>query len=213
MRRRLVREQPSLPVDHVIVAVADHPSDPRGLWPADFDLAGRLRTLTRIDVVMTDDTHDAGFRERLERELPGIDERRVEHPGTAARLVIPDGDPDRRVFVSRDREEELRQVTRAVRARTAATDTRPHGADRRRLLSTPAVPVPGATGPHGCAGAVSGLRCAAAGGRAVRRVTRSRVDRRPDWRHARERRRSAALRDDWPRRRRTDARRRRRRRA
>ncbi len=122
MRGRLVREQPSLPVDHVIIAVADHPSDPRGLWPADFDLAGRLRTLTRIDVVMTDDTHDAGFRERLERELPGIDERRVEHPGTASRLVIPGGDPDRRVFVSRDREEELRQVTRAVRARTAATD-------------------------------------------------------------------------------------------
>jgi RecB family exonuclease len=122
LRARLIATQPALPINHLIVAVADHPSDPRGLWPADFDLAGRLRGLVRIDVVMTDETHDAGFRERLERELPGIEETRREGASQDTRLVRPAGDdPDACVFVSRDREEELRQVARAIRARAVAT--------------------------------------------------------------------------------------------
>ena len=133
IRRELLRLQPALPIDHVIVAVADHPSDPRGLWPADFDLAGRLRGIHHLDIVMTDETHDAGFRDRLERELPGIEEDAAGiRPqgqiggGSGARpvahLVRPPGeDPDARVFVTRDREEELRQVARAIRVRAAAT--------------------------------------------------------------------------------------------
>ena len=76
LRRALVRGQPNVPFDHLVIAVADHPSDPRGLWPDDFDTIGRLQHLARVDVVMTDETHDAGFRERLERELPGIEEDR-----------------------------------------------------------------------------------------------------------------------------------------
>jgi hypothetical protein len=65
LRRLLLQEQPALPYDHLIVAVADQPSDIRGLWPADFDLLGRLKHLPRIDVVVTDAVHDAGFRARL----------------------------------------------------------------------------------------------------------------------------------------------------
>ena len=41
LRARLLAERPRWPVDHVVVAVADHPTDPRGLWPVDFDLLGR----------------------------------------------------------------------------------------------------------------------------------------------------------------------------
>jgi len=119
LRAQLLAHQPPLPYDHLVVAVADNPSDPRGLWPADFDLIGRLRALARIDVVMTDETHDAGFRERLEQELPGISEIRWADAPESAVIVRPDGTPDDDTlcFVSRDREEELRDVARAVRAR------------------------------------------------------------------------------------------------
>ena len=85
LRRRLIEAQPALPFDHVVVAVADRSSDLRGLWPADFDLIGRLHGIAAVDVVMTEETHDAGFRERLERELPGIEERAVSEEAGASR--------------------------------------------------------------------------------------------------------------------------------
>ena len=115
LRARLQADQPPLPIDHLVIAVADHPADPRGLWPADFDLIGRLHNLPRVDVVMTDEAHDAGFRERLEHELPGIAEARAADVPWAPRLVAPRG-AGRPVFVARDREEELRGVARTIRA-------------------------------------------------------------------------------------------------
>ena len=120
---RLLETQPKLPFDHLIVAVADHPSDPRGLWPADFDLIGRLQHLSTLDVVITDNLHDAGFRERIERELPGIVEERRAAAGSAARLQRPAGAAsDRIAHVSRDREEELRDVVRIIRMRAAGAN-------------------------------------------------------------------------------------------
>ena len=130
LRRRLLDDDLPSPVDHVIVAVADHPADPRGLWPADFDLLGRLRGVSRLDVVMTDETHDAGFRERIDRELPGIEEVqpdldvRPSGDRTTARPILvrpPGDDPDALCFVHRDREEELREVARTIRTRAART--------------------------------------------------------------------------------------------
>ena len=118
LREELLRSQPDLLFDQVIVAVADHPTDPRGLWPADFDLLGRLRGVKRVDVVLTDEVHDAGFRERLEHELPGIEDARHEGEPSGAVLVRPaGGEAEERCFVARDREEELRDVARAVRGR------------------------------------------------------------------------------------------------
>lgn len=114
LRARLYDTRPNVPHDHVVVAVADHPSDPRGLWPADFDVIGRLPGL-RIDVVVTDELHDAGFRERLERELPGIEEERPDSAPWAPVVSRPPGDGW--VYVSRDREDEVRDVVRTVRAR------------------------------------------------------------------------------------------------
>ena len=115
LRDVLLETQPQLPFDHLVVAVADHPSDPRGLWPADFDLIGRLRHLARVDVVVTDGLHDAGFRERIEEELPGIEEARIDGPSHAPVLRRPAGAADEDIaWVSRDREEELRDVVRTI---------------------------------------------------------------------------------------------------
>src|SRR5207253_9016760 len=38
VRRLIVRDGARLPFDQLVVAVADHPADPQGLWPADFEL-------------------------------------------------------------------------------------------------------------------------------------------------------------------------------
>ncbi len=124
LRARLLADRPRWQVDHVVVAVADHPTDPRGLWPADFDLLGRWPGL-QVDVVMTDETHDAGFRERLEDELPEIAE--VREPGAPWSPVVvrPAGAKDGEwCHLSRDREEEVRDVIRHIRAR-AREDVRP----------------------------------------------------------------------------------------
>jgi RecB family exonuclease len=123
LRARLLARQPPLPFDHLVVAVADHPSDPRGLWPADFDLIGRLAALARIDVVVTDEVHDAGFRDRIEQELPGVEEARAtSEEAFVPVLVRPPSDatgPAPLAFVRRDREEELREAAREIRAQGA----------------------------------------------------------------------------------------------
>ena len=120
LRDVLLESQPRLPFDHLVVAVADHPSDPRGLWPADFDLIGRLRHLSRLDVVVTDALHDAGFRDRIEAELPGIEESRAESALHSPVLLRPPDATDDVCWVSRDREEELRDVVRRMYERDAA---------------------------------------------------------------------------------------------
>ncbi len=119
LRRQLLARQPRLPFDDVIVAVADHPADPKGLWPADFDLLGRLSAVATIDVVVTDELHDAGFRERIERELPEIAEERHERQGARPVIVRPAGGQSN-CWTSRDREAELRDVARMIRARARA---------------------------------------------------------------------------------------------
>ena len=126
LRRELIALQPDLAIHDVIVAVADPPSDPQGLWPADFDLLGRLRAIDSIEVVVTDELHDAGFRERLEQELPGIEERPRDRAAPRQRpgvLVRPAtrGDDDV-CFVNRDREEELKSVARIILHRASAQD-------------------------------------------------------------------------------------------
>ena len=139
LRDRLLHAGGEVPAryDHIVVAVADHPSDPRGLWPVDFNLLGRLPGITALDVVVTEESHDAGFRGRIEQELPEITEAeaardrrassgRRDSASTPALVVPPSapglgksGDPPR-AWISRDREEELRDVARAIRQRFAA---------------------------------------------------------------------------------------------
>lgn len=130
LRARLLEAPETWATDHVIVAVADHPSDPRGLWPADFDLLGRLTSLARFDILVTDETHDAGFRERIDREVPELEDIRIVAERTVPSVLLPAPvagaaatSDDRRVCVDyRDREEELREVARIIRARAAEDD-------------------------------------------------------------------------------------------
>lgn len=143
LRARVLAEPGAWPIEHIIVAVADHPTDPRGLWPADFDLLGRLATLHRLDVVVTDDTHDAGFRERIDREIPELVDTRIIAERSWPSLVVPEAgselagggaaaapaadsrDDDRVCVDHRDREEEVRAVARAIRGRARDGDETP----------------------------------------------------------------------------------------
>jgi RecB family exonuclease len=122
VRDRLLAGAHTLAFDHVVAAVADHPSDPRGLWPADFDLLGRLSALARLDIVVTDEAHDAGFRDRIDRELPGIETMTHGRPSPPPALVTARRGTAVLCRMSRDREEELRDVARAIRAQSRGPD-------------------------------------------------------------------------------------------
>lgn len=124
LRARVLAQPAAWPVEHVLVAVADHPTDPRGLWPADFDLLGRLSSLHRLDVIVTDDAHDAGFRERIDREIPDLIDTRIVAERSWPSLIVA-ADSDAVCTDHRDREEELRAVTRAIRGRAADGDETP----------------------------------------------------------------------------------------
>jgi RecB family exonuclease/inactivated superfamily I helicase len=123
LRERVLASSAAWNIDHVLVAVADHPTDPRGLWPADFDLLGRLSSLSSIDILVTDNTHDAGFRERIDREVPELEDVRV--AGTPHQPVVNVCSDDLAAVCTdfRDREEEVRAVARAVRAEAGAGAT------------------------------------------------------------------------------------------
>jgi ATP-dependent helicase/nuclease subunit B len=117
---------------HVVVTVADQAADPRGLWPADFDLLARVPGLERLDVLVTETVLAAGFHERIHDALPGIEEVRTGTTGPMPTLAVPDAAPDGCLWhVARDREEELALVARAIKAggtpasRTAIVFQRP----------------------------------------------------------------------------------------
>jgi RecB family exonuclease len=126
LRRRLLADPAAaLDFNELIVAVADHPADPSGLWPVDFDLAGRLAGIATVRIVMTDEAHDAGFRDRLERELPGVEEERWPYVPATPVIVVPPVPDASMVQISRDREEEMRDVARVIRQRAAESGERP----------------------------------------------------------------------------------------
>jgi RecB family exonuclease len=113
--------------DHVVVCVGDRAADPRGLWPADFDLLSRLPGLRRLDVVATDRVLDAGLLERLHDALPGLEESRANAAGPLPVLLAPEVRPAEGPqchFVSRDREEELADAVRWIKAATPPVPAR-----------------------------------------------------------------------------------------
>ena len=115
---------------HVVIGVADQAADARGLWPADFDLLTRLHGVERLDVVATERLLAAGFHQRLHDALPGIEEERASGASPPPVLLVPDppsGGEPQAFFLSRDREEELADAVRAVkaRARNAANTAMP----------------------------------------------------------------------------------------
>ena len=128
----------------IVVTVADQAADRRGLWATDFDLIARMPGVAAIDVVATDALLESGYHQRLhESALPGIEDVRfAAPPAPLPVLVVPDsggtdepGRPPSRsygetapeparsawraeagVFVCRDREEELVELARALKA-------------------------------------------------------------------------------------------------
>jgi len=116
MRERLLNE-PMARFTHVVVAVGDRATDANGLWLSDFDLLARATGLTRIDVIATASTLNAGFLVRLQTLLPGIDEvpGAAVAPDASPTLVAPTGAELPLYAVYRDREEELRAIARRVK--------------------------------------------------------------------------------------------------
>jgi RecB family exonuclease len=116
LRRLVLSSADRRSFTHVVVTVADRAADPHGLWTVDFDLLARLPGLERLDVVATERTLASGFHARLHDLLPGIEERSEAAASGDPVLCIP-SDAPRRMFVSRDREEELAEIARLVKRR------------------------------------------------------------------------------------------------
>jgi RecB family exonuclease len=102
----------------VVVTVGDQAADRRGLWAADFDLLTRMPGLEAIDVIATEALLASGYHQRLYEDiLPGIEDVRFDAPEPAPPiLAVPDSDVAARAFVCRDREEELAEFARALKA-------------------------------------------------------------------------------------------------
>jgi RecB family exonuclease len=122
LRDLLLSHASPLPIRHAVVTVADWIADPHGLFVADFDLLARLPGLTSLDLVCTEATLGAGFRERVHRWWPGLEEVQgslvaARRPTMKPALVVPAGArPDGVWATHRDREEELIAVARRLRA-------------------------------------------------------------------------------------------------
>ena len=136
--------------------------------------------VARLDVVVTDETHDAGFRDRARARAAGhrggIVARTTPAHAAGARPAGAAARPT--VFVSRDREEELRDVARDIRAERRG-DRRRAARARSRIVFHRPLPylylAQQVLDRRACA--VSGVRRAAARRRAVRGAARSRARR------------------------------------
>jgi hypothetical protein len=125
LRALLLAETSPAAFRHIVVAVADQAGDPRGLWPADFDLLSRLAGLERLDVVATERVLAAGWHERVHDALPGIEDVRVADASAPPVLLAPASGLDvepQSYFLCRDREEELVEAARWIKRRAPEPD-------------------------------------------------------------------------------------------
>ena len=115
--RQLALETPCRrPYRHAVVTVGDRAVDPAGgLFPADWDLLTRIPGLETVDVISTQVVLASGWHDRVLTLLPGIEEVDAEPVLRAPTLEVPASTDGRRVFTSRDREEELRDVVRRIK--------------------------------------------------------------------------------------------------
>ena len=122
LRDRLLAEPAADPVRHVVVTMPDWIADPDGLTVADFDLLARVPGLESLDVVSTEALLGSGFHERLHQWWPGLDEvgpadLGVEPARVRPAIVTPaSAPPEQTWFVRRDREEELVDIARQIKA-------------------------------------------------------------------------------------------------
>jgi len=136
VREALLATPAGRPYRHVVVAVADEAFEAGGLRPTDWDLLTRVPGLERLDVVVTDGVLAGAFHERVHRILPGIEEiREPVEPALGPSLVVPQGGGS--VLVARDREEEIADFARRLKAHVRTGAAPPLGrvafVVRRRL--------------------------------------------------------------------------------
>jgi RecB family exonuclease len=125
LRELLRRTEVARPWRHVVVTVRDRASDAHGLWNCDFDLLARVPGLERLDFVVTESCLAGALHERMHRLFPGIEEQRFmpDLPAREPVLVVP---PQTGVaHVARDREEEIADFARRVRAARRRADAPP----------------------------------------------------------------------------------------
>jgi RecB family exonuclease len=133
LRRRLLHADAMSWFSGIVLTVADQSADARGIWTVDYDLIARMNGVERIDVIATENVLATGFHQRIHDLLPGIEESRRDASMPTPVLVAPAAGPGEvplRWFVCRDREEELAEVARWIRAaddpgRSAAIIPRP----------------------------------------------------------------------------------------
>ena len=124
LRRQLLTGGLARPIAGVVVTLPDQAADADGLWPADFDLLTRIEGLERLDVVATEAVLASGFHERLIDYLPGVDEEPPPPSAAAAPSIAAPGGSGQLHFSRRDREDELREVVRALQSGGAGPDVR-----------------------------------------------------------------------------------------
>ena len=118
LRDFLCTHPSSNPIRDIVVTLGDWIGDPSGLYLADFELLTRLPGLEAIDIVATTGLLESGFHQRIHDWLPGLEEIEaggLDQPSRPV-LAVPSTEPDRPVFVHRDREEELLAVGRRLKA-------------------------------------------------------------------------------------------------
>jgi RecB family exonuclease len=130
LRRRLLDPASDPGFTHIVVTVGDRTSEPSGgLYPADFDLMMRLPGVEAVDIVATRGQLASGLHERLHELIPGLEEIDVEGDPASPRLTAPASDPAHPYFISRDREEELRDIARRIKETERRADP-VHALDR-----------------------------------------------------------------------------------
>ena len=118
LRSHLLATPLSRPYHTAIVAIGEAAHDVNGLSSADFDLLARLPDLQSLEILATEGQLATGLLERLHSLLPELEEVRVPAGDSTVippTLVVPPGG-DAFCFISRDREDELSDIVRRIRA-------------------------------------------------------------------------------------------------
>jgi RecB family exonuclease len=154
LRDHLLRVGAAIPIRRVVLTVGDWTVDPDGYWPADVTLLTAVEGLSAIDLVATDAMLSAGLLDRARLAFVDAEEETLGTAAPGPALVVPAGstgspggtrdsrlptpDAERLVFTYRDREAELEETARRIKA-----ERRTSGRDRLdRLAIVVARPLP-----------------------------------------------------------------------
>jgi RecB family exonuclease len=126
-RAAILDSSPARALRTIVVTVGDRVADPDGLWPVDFTFLSALPGLERLDIIATEALLSAGFLERMHAAWPGLEEVRMGPVGgdPAGPVLVMPAAGDLPFIRSRDREEELVEVARRIKADRRAGDPTP----------------------------------------------------------------------------------------